>query len=140
MPDSPTNQTPGISMLTWLALASGLAVLGWGGLYGLVTQIHPTPAARLAFLVLWSMAWLGTTWPVLLAINQRWSRLATARRVWRQSGWAALYSLLIAWLQMNRALAPALGFISAAILILIEVLIILYERDQLKHLEADHDK
>lgn len=117
----------------WLALAIVLAIFGWGGLSYLATNVYPTvPWARLAFLVAWGAALMGTVWPVLLALNQRLNRRVTAARVWRQSGWIAAFGVLAAWLQMkpNRVLTIPLALTIAAIFTLVEVMMILREREK----------
>ncbi len=133
------NQKSSISNTTWLALAMTLSVVGWSGLYYLVTHAHPTSPARLLFLALWAMAWLGTAWPVLLAINQRLTHRAFPIRVWRQSGWVAALGTLSAWLQMDRALTLPLVVTMAGMFGLLETLLILREREEAKREEANND-
>ncbi len=119
-----------VSLVTWLALALTVAGVGWSGLYYLATTIHPNPWAQAVFLALWGLALVGTCWPVLLAINQRWSQYATPLRVWRQSIWIGALGTLVAWLQMNRVLTLALAVTVAGLLGVIELLLILREREE----------
>ncbi|MBN1886425.1 MAG: hypothetical protein JW850_00480 [Thermoflexales bacterium] len=118
-----------IRYAAWLALALLLAVSAWGGLYYLVTQVHtpvPPPWPRAAaFLALWGTALLGSSWPILLAVNQRLDPQTPPARVWRQSAWIGLLGVFVAWLQINRALGAVLVITLAGGLGLIEALLIL---------------
>ncbi len=134
-----TNRKSG-SYAGWLALAFTFMIAGWGGIYYWITHMHPTAWARLVFGGLWGMALLGTAWPVMLALNQRIAHTAPPGRIWRQSGWLALFGLLAAWLQMNRALTPALGVTIAGILGLLELLFVLRAHEATRHQETNHDE
>lgn len=126
----PKTGNPGFKIrpASWLILTLSLAAIAWAGLYYLVTNIHPTARTRLTFLALWGLALLSTAWPVLLAVNQRWSRSASVGRVWRQSFWVAAFGSLAAWLQMSRALTLALAATLAAAFILLEALLMMREK------------
>jgi hypothetical protein len=116
----------------WLLLALLVAVSAWCGLYYLVNYVHtpiPPPWPKTgAFLALWATALMGSSWPVLLAVNQRLDSQTPPARVWRQSAWIALLGVFVAWLQINRALSAVLVITLAGGLVLIEALLILRAR------------
>lgn len=119
-----------------LAVSVLLAIISWGTLYYLLNNVYPTPLNEIAFLILWGIALLGSTWPALLAINQRLVRYPPPARIWRQSSWVALFGLFVAWLQINRALSLPLAITLAGALGLVETLLVLREREQARHAET----
>jgi len=133
------NSKPQTQHIGGLILSIVLAVVGWGGLYYLIWHVHPNLQTRYIFLVLWSFALAGTAWPVLLAVNQRWSRNVTWGRVWRQSIWIALFGVLTAWLQMNGAMTLSLAVTIGGTIGLVEILLILRDREEAKNKESDDD-
>jgi hypothetical protein len=112
-----------------LLLALVLAVASWSALALLVQTTYPDNLTKLVFLALLGVALVGTAWPVLLAINQRRNPHVAPIRIWRQSGWVALFGILLAWLQMkpNRALTLSIAITIGGIFALIELLLILRE-------------
>lgn len=132
MSKTPSAGKSNSRLLLWLTLALTIAIAGWSGMYYLIMHIHPTAPARLAFLGLWGSALAGTSWPALLAINQRWSKSASVGRIWRQSGWIALYGIAIAWLQIKRVLTLAVAGTLAGLLALLELLLILHQHEQIR--------
>lgn len=124
-------------LLLWLVLALTIAVAGWSGIYYLIMHVHPTAPAQLFFLGLLGSALAGTSWPALLAINQRWSKAASVGRIWRQSGWIALYGIAIAWLQLKRVLTLSLAATLAGLLVLLELLLILHQREQIRDTQEE---
>jgi hypothetical protein len=122
-----THKSPTGSLII---VAIALAVIGWAGLAYLVNNIHPNVPGQAAFLVLWTVALIGTAFPVLLALHRRFRGEPSSWTVWRQSAWIGLLGLLSAWLQMNRVLNAATAAILVSVFIVLEVILSLRARQE----------
>jgi len=118
-----------------MVVALTLAAASWLGLTYLTINVHPTLLAKIAFLVLWACALMGTAWPALLAVHRRFRGEPAPWTVWRQSAWVAIFGAACAWLQMNRWLTAALAGILAGMFVVIELLLTTRARQETR----DHD-
>lgn len=81
-----------------------LMILGWGGLYFLITQTLPFVLARWGFFVLMLMAITGTVLPIVYFFHRRFpgEKYAEANVIVRQALWVGIYGATLAWLQLDR--------------------------------------
>ena len=87
------------------ALSSLLLILvGWGGLYYLVTQTLPYVWPRWGFFVLVLIALTGTVLPIVYFFHRRFpsEKPAEANVIVRQAMWFGVYGATLAWLQLGR--------------------------------------
>ncbi|NPA06304.1 MAG: hypothetical protein GXO54_02750 [Chloroflexi bacterium] len=111
--------------IPWLAsvllMGIGLALGGY-----VVWRLYPTLPAR--WLLFWALALfsMGAALPWLALFHHRWrpERPPSARTLFRESFLVAFFVLLWAWLQMGRLASPGLMVILAALLLLIELLLL----------------
>lgn len=101
-------------------------IVGWGGLYLLVTTDYPRLGGQLwLFFVLLNIAITGTVLPFVRYLNVRFTPitrdLPPAGVIVRQSVWVGLYVVICAWLQIPRALSVPTAFLLAVVFIVIEV-------------------
>jgi hypothetical protein len=98
----PMNESPKFKPFGLSALA--LAVIGWGGLYFLLTLTLPFVWSRWGFFVLLLMALTGTALPIVFYLHQRFPTVppADANVLIRQAMWVGVYGATIAWLQLGR--------------------------------------
>jgi hypothetical protein len=104
VPDENANAWS-LTIAAWI-----LALLGWGGLIGLVFNVDPRvgPLPIWGFFVLWLMALTGTAVPFVSYLNRRFSREAVPANVLlRQSIWVGLFGAACAWLQRSSLLSSA---------------------------------
>lgn len=113
------------------AISVLLAILAWLGLYFLITSFSPKTSTRSLLFPLLFMALTTTFVPVAFYLNYRFARpkgqVVNNWRPIRQSGWAALFLVLCAWLQMLRALNWIIAALVLAVFSLIEVFILTRE-------------
>jgi hypothetical protein len=116
----------------FLPAAVILAISGWTGLFFLVNNTLPTVGPRWLFFFLEVLALTGTVLPIVGFLNRRFqsSPAPSSGVIIRQSIWVGVYGATIAWLQMGRALTPALGLLLALGLVVIEWLLRLREKSQ----------
>jgi hypothetical protein len=116
----------------FLPTAIILAILGWGGLFVLVTSTFPTVGPRWLFFFLSVLALTGTILPGIAFLNRRFPSSPPPAHgvILRQAIWIGIYFPTLAWLQMGRVLTLALALLLALGLILIEGLLRLRERSQ----------
>lgn len=97
MDESPKFKPFGLSALA-------LAIIGWGGLYFIITITLPFVWSRWGFFVLLLMALTGTTLPIVFYLHQRFPEdpPADANVLIRQAMWVGVYGATIAWLQLGR--------------------------------------
>ncbi len=109
-----------------------LAAGGWFGLAMLVRSTLPTLGPRWMFFFLLVSAITGTAMPLIAYLNQRFPARSphTHRTVVRESLMAGTYVATLAWLQLGRALTPALAFLLALGLGGVEWLVRLREQSQ----------
>ncbi len=119
---------------TFIPAAIILAVLGWGGLYFLVSLTIPTVGPRWLFFFLSVLALTGTSLPVIAFLNQRFptNPPVSAGVIVREAIWVGIYFPTLAWLQLGQVLTPALSLLLAVGLLAIELLLRLRERSQWK--------
>lgn len=81
-----------------------LMIVGWGGLYFLVTQTLPYVWPRWGFFVLTLMALTGTVLPIVYFFHRRFrgEKPAEANVIVRQALWFGVYGATLAWLQLGR--------------------------------------
>jgi hypothetical protein len=87
------------------ALSSLLLMLvGWGGLYFLLTQTLPYVWPRWGFFVLVLIALTGTALPIVYFFHRRFpgEKPAEANVIVRQAMWFGVYGATLAWLQLGR--------------------------------------
>jgi hypothetical protein len=101
--------------------AFALAVIGWGGLYLVLTLTLPYVWSRWGFFTLLLMALTGTALPIVYYLHHRFptNPPAEANVLVRQAIWVGVYGATLAWLQLGRLvtlyiiLGLAGGFIAA---------------------------
>lgn len=81
-----------------------LMLIGWTGLYFLITQTLPYVWPRWGFFVLTLMAITGTVLPIVYFFHRRFpSETPTeANVIVRQAMWFGVYAATLAWLQLGR--------------------------------------
>jgi hypothetical protein len=86
--------------------ALALALIGWGGMYLIVTISLPYVWSRWGFFALLLMALTGTALPIVYFLHQRFPTEppADANVILRQAMWAGVYGVTLAWLQLGRVL------------------------------------
>jgi hypothetical protein len=125
-----TQSTPPVS--AFLPTGIILALTGWGGLIYLISNSLPTVGPRWLFFFLSVLAITGTVLPAVAFLNRRFpsSPPAAPGVIIRQAIWVGIYGPTLFWLQMGRVLTPALAFLLAVGLVLIEILLRMRERSQ----------
>jgi hypothetical protein len=104
-----------------------VAVLSWVGLAFLVSYTSPGTLTRPAFLLLLFVALTSTLIPIAFYFNRRFASSESGEdsvRAVRQSGLAALFLVLCAWLRMIRSLNWAVALLVLGLLVSIEVVIL----------------
>src|SRR5688572_12685870 len=81
-----------------------LMLIGWSGLYLIVTQTLPYVWPRWAFFLLALMAITGTVLPIVYFFHRRFPEEAPADAgvIVRQALWFGIYGATLAWLQLGR--------------------------------------
>jgi|SRR5215208_4037288 len=81
-----------------------LMIVGWGGLYLLITQTLPFVWPRWGFFVLVLTALTGTVLPIVYFFHRRFATEtpAEASVIVRQALWFGVYGATLAWLQLGR--------------------------------------
>ena len=107
-----------------------LAVIGWLGLYLLLTSTLPTVGPRWLFFFLWTLAITGTTLPFVWMLHRRFgaSRPSPPSTLLREGLWIGLYTTLCIWLQINRSLSLSLAILLAVGIAAIEWFLRILER------------
>jgi hypothetical protein len=109
-----------------------LILIGWGGLYLLITETRPEVWPRWGFFVLMLMAITGTLLPIVYFFHRRFpdDPPAEANVVVRQAMWFGIYGATLAWLQLGRLVTVYVIIGLALGLIAIEYFLRLRERSQ----------
>jgi hypothetical protein len=113
------------------AIASLLSmVMGWGGLFLLITQTLPYVWPRWGFFVLALIAVTGTLLPLVYFFHRRFpdDPPADANVIVRQALWFGIYGATLAWLQLGRLVTVYVILGLAGGLIAIEYFLRLRER------------
>jgi hypothetical protein len=120
----------------------GLMIVGWGGLYFLITQTLPLVWQRWGFFVLVLMAITGTVLPIVYFFHRRFpgEKPAEANVIVRQALWFGVYAATLAWLQLDRLVTIYIILGLAAGLAAIEYFIRLREKSHWKPPVTSDDK
>lgn len=107
-----------------------LLLVGWGGLYYIITQTLPFVWPRWGFFVLSLLALTGTFLPIVYFFHKRFPDEvpSDANVIVRQSMWFGVYGATLAWLQLGRLVTVYVILGLAGGLIVIEYLIRLREK------------
>jgi len=107
-----------------------LFIIGWGGLYYIITQTLPYIWPRWGFFVLVLMALTGTVLPIVYFFHKRFPEETPANSnvVVRQAMWFGVYGATLAWLQLGRLVTVYVILSMAGGLIAIEYFIRLREK------------
>ena len=109
------------------AIIAGILMflIGWGGLYLLLTTTLPRVGPRWIFFVLLQIAVTGTVLPFVRYLNTRFTSvndpLPPGGVLVRQSIWVGLFVVTCAWLQMPRVLNAPIAFFVAMAFVIVEV-------------------
>lgn len=119
---------------TYLFSALILVLIGWGGLYYIVTQTLPYVWPRWGFFVLSFMALTGTVLPFVYFFHKRFPNEVpvAANVIVRQAVWFGVYGGTLAWLQLGRLVTVYVILILAGGLMAIEYFIRLREKSHWK--------
>ena len=120
--------------------ALALALIGWGGLYVVITLTLPFVWSRWGFFVLLLMALTGTALPIVFYLHQRFPTEppADANVIMRQAMWVGVYGATLAWLQLGRLVTLYVILGLAGGLIAAEYFIRIREKAN-RHLPIIHD-
>ena len=111
-----------------------LLLIGWGGLYHVLTQTLPFVWSRWGFFVLTLLALTGTVLPIVYFFHKRFPDEvpSDANVIVRQSMWFGVYGATIAWLQLGRLVTVYVILGLAGGLIAIEYFIRMREKSHWK--------
>jgi hypothetical protein len=111
-----------------------LMLIGWGGLYLVLTETLPYVWPRWGFFVLTLMAVTGPILPSVDFFHRRFPDEAPAQAsvVVRQALWFGIYGAMLAWLQLGRLVTVYVILGLAGGLAAIEYVIRLRERSRWK--------
>lgn len=111
-----------------------LMLIGWGGLYLLITETLPYVWPRWGFFVLALMAVTGAALPIVYFFHRRFPDEIPAEPgiIVRQALWFGIYGATLAWLQLGRLVTVYIVLGLAGGLAAIEYLIRLRERSRWK--------
>jgi len=109
-----------------------IAFIGWVGLFFLLQYTQPFLGPRWLFFFLLTMGVSGAALPVVYFLNIRFPQEPPANTpvIIRQAVWFAIFTDLLAWLQLGRVLNSILIVVIAIGIIVIENLIRLVERSR----------
>ncbi len=126
--------------MRWLVLlATLLSVTSFSILYYLVTTIWPDPntllsAPLILFFLLLFVGLTSATVPVSAYLNYRFAKTGwrdrDPSRLLRQGVWVGLFGVVLAYLQLVRALNLMIGFFVLAAFVLIELFFLTREEPQ----------
>ncbi|GAB5490451.1 MAG: hypothetical protein Phog2KO_06660 [Phototrophicaceae bacterium] len=103
-----------------------MMVIGWGGLYQLITSSLPRIGGELwLFFMLLQIAVTGTVLPFVRFLNVRFTAIMDdvppSGVVVRQSVWIGFFVIICAWLQIPRTLSIPLASFVALVFIVVEI-------------------
>ena len=114
----------------WILLSIPLASFSFFSLYYIYTRIEPNPNVILAgpqllFLVFMFLGLAAGAVPVTAYMNYRFAKpdwnKRDKTRLLREGAWIGLFGMLLAYLQLIRALNWTIGTVLASVFILIEL-------------------
>ena len=107
-----------------------LLLIGWGGIYYLITHTLPYVWPRWGFFVLTLMAITGVVLPIVYFFHKRFlsETPADSNVIVRQAIWFGVYGATLAWLQLGRLVTVYMILGLAGGLIAIEYFIRLREK------------
>jgi len=120
----------------WVLLSSFLAGLCLVTLYYIVTHFWPDPTSlfvlpQILFLLFLFVGVSAAFIPVVAYLNYRFATPGWLQqdpmRLLRQGAWFGLYGLVLAYLQLFRALTVTIALVLSAVFILIELFILTRE-------------
>lgn len=96
------NDTPNFKPFGYSALV--LILIGWGGLYYVITQTLPFVWSRWGFFAFVLMALTGLALPIVYFLHYRFpaNPPADGGVILRQATWVGVYGATLAWLQLGR--------------------------------------
>jgi hypothetical protein len=110
-----------------------MMVVGWGGLFWLVSTQVPQLGVVWMFYLFLHLAVTGTVLPVVRYLNMRFTPVTAEPPpggvIVRQSVWLGLFAIIIAWLQVLRVLSIPTMFFLALVFIVLEVFLRARERN-----------
>ena len=117
---------------TFLPLAVVLTLIGWVGIWIVISGTLPTLGPRWLFFFLGVIALTGPALPITYYLNQRFpsNPPVDGMVIVRQALWVGVFGSTLTWLQLGRVLTPALALILAGVFVLIEFLLRLFERSR----------
>ena len=117
---------------TFLPLMLVLTLIGWGGIWIVISGTLPTLGPRWLFFFLGVIALTGPALPITYYLNQRFpsNPPVDGMVIVRQALWVGVFGSTLTWLQLGRVLTPALALILAGVFVLIEFLLRLFERSR----------
>lgn len=126
---------------TYLLSSLVLMLVGWGGLYYIITQTLPYVWPRWGFFVLVLLALTGTVLPIIYFFHKRFpaEKRVEANVIVRQAMWFGVYGATLAWLQLGRLVTVYVILGLAGGLIAIEYFIRLREKSHWKPPVHDDD-
>ncbi|MBN2472139.1 MAG: hypothetical protein JXN59_15560 [Anaerolineae bacterium] len=117
-----------------LVAAVIMMLVGWLGLFQLVTHTLPLAFPRWLFFILLFSAVTGTAIPIVRYLNVRLTSrpyaIPSGSVIVRQSIWVGLFAVTCAWLQIPRVLNPPVAFFLGLSFGVIEVYLRLRERSE----------
>ena len=110
--------------------AAILTLIGWSGLYLLLTQTLPTLGPRWLFFFLLTLALTGSSLPFVWLLQRRFGRQvpASSSVLLREALMVGLFGAVCLWLRVNRSLTVALAVLLAVGLLAIEWILLALER------------
>jgi hypothetical protein len=117
---------------TFLPLSLVLTLIGWVGMWIVISGTLPTLGPRWLFFFLGVIALTGPALPITYYLNQRFpsNPPVDGMVIVRQALWVGVFGSTLTWLQLGRVLTPALALILAGVFVMIEFLLRLFERSR----------
>ena len=119
-----------------------LMIVGWGGLYYIITQTRPFVWPRWGFFLLTLIAITGSLLPFIYFFHRRFpgENPVEANVIVRQALWFGIYGATLAWLQLGRLVTVYVVLGLAGGLLAIEYLMRLREKAHWKPPLTDDDQ